>query len=166
MKGLEEMKKLDLYFIDDDYITYLRKFDERVRFNRNKTRPYLGVVCKINGINYFAPLASPKDKHLNMNPKAIDIWKIADGRLGIININNMIPCSFNVLTKAIPSVSDYVYRSLLIEQLDWINQNKDSLYKKISTFVKRYEQGILDKRVMDRCCDFKLLEEKYLNYKK
>jgi len=36
-------------------------------------------------------LASPKPKHININPKAIYIYKIKDGELGVVNINNMIP---------------------------------------------------------------------------
>lgn len=39
--------KLTLYFIDEDYINYLRKFDDKVRFNKNKTRPYLEATEKV-----------------------------------------------------------------------------------------------------------------------
>ena len=34
-------------------------------------------------------MSSPKKKHLNMH--SLDIYKIQDGKLGIINFNNMIP---------------------------------------------------------------------------
>jgi len=39
-----ENKKLNLYYIDDEYIKYLRSFDSRVPFNKNKRRPYISVV--------------------------------------------------------------------------------------------------------------------------
>ena len=36
------MKTLKIYYIDTNYINYLRKFDNRVAFNKNKARPYVG----------------------------------------------------------------------------------------------------------------------------
>ena len=84
------VKILKIYYLDENYINYLRKFDSRVAYNKKMTRPYIGVVYTLNGLNYFAPLSSPKPKHLKMSDKAIDIFKIRNGELGIININNMI----------------------------------------------------------------------------
>ncbi len=51
---------LKIYYLDDDYINYLRKFDNKVAYNKNSTRSYVGVVYTINELNYFAPLSSPK----------------------------------------------------------------------------------------------------------
>ena len=79
------MKTLKIYYIDNNYINYLRKFDNRVAYNKTKTRPYVGVVYTFNKETYFAPLSSPKHKHLTMNEKAVDIFKIKDGELGIVN---------------------------------------------------------------------------------
>ena len=45
-----------LYAITDEYINYLRKFDNRVYDNKEDTRKvmrkYLGIVLKINELNY------------------------------------------------------------------------------------------------------------------
>lgn len=89
-------RSLKLYFIDAKYVDYLRMFDDKVFYNKNTTKPYVGVVYIFNKHNYFAPLSSPKPKHLKMNSNAIDIFKINDGRQGIVNINNMIPTLKNV----------------------------------------------------------------------
>ena len=51
------------------YVNYLRQFDKNVAYNKNTTRPYIGIVYTYNNYNYFAPLASPKPKHININPK-------------------------------------------------------------------------------------------------
>ena len=59
-------------------------------FDIKNRRPFVGIILKINGINYFAPLSSPKEKHLNMKNN-IDFIKINKGRDGVINLNNMIP---------------------------------------------------------------------------
>ena len=93
------MKNLKIYYISESYINYLRQFDKNVAYNKNTTRPYIGIVYTYNNYNYFAPLASPKPKHININPKAIDIYKIKDGELGVVNINNMIPTPIEELTR-------------------------------------------------------------------
>ena len=104
------MKTLKIYYIDNNYINYLRKFDDRVAYNKTKTRPYVGVVYTFNNQTYFAPLSSPKPKHLTMNKDAIDIFKIKDGELGIVNINNMIPTPISCLTEVLPLVKDMQYK--------------------------------------------------------
>ena len=102
------MNKLKIYYIDNDYIDYLRKFDKRVPYNKTKTRPYVGVVYTFNNQTYFAPLSSPKPKHLTMNKDAIDIFKIKDGELGIVNINNMIPTPIACLTEVLPLIDENI----------------------------------------------------------
>ena len=84
-------KTLKIYYLDENYINYLRKYDNRVAYNKNQKRPYIGVVYTFNGLNYFAPLAHPRPKHLKMSERAIDVFKIDKGKLGVVNINNMIP---------------------------------------------------------------------------
>ena len=41
------MKILKIYYINENYIKYLRKFDKIVPYNKTHTRPYIGVVFKI-----------------------------------------------------------------------------------------------------------------------
>ena len=69
-------KKFNLYYIKEEYIEYLRKFDSRVAYNKNQTRPYVGIVCIYKGQKYFVPMSSPKEKHLKLNPNLADIYKI------------------------------------------------------------------------------------------
>ena len=142
------MKTLKIYYIDTNYINFLRKFDNRVAYNKNKARPYVGVVYTFNNQTYFATLSSPKPKHLTMNDRALDIFKIKDGELGIVNINNMIPTPISCLTEVLPLVKDKQYRKLIIEQTTYLNNHK---------------RDLLDK---DRCCNFRLLEEKCKEYEK
>lgn len=57
--------QLNLYSVSDEYIEYLRNFDNRVYDNKQEirihTRKYLGVVLSINSFNYYIPFSSPKD---------------------------------------------------------------------------------------------------------
>ena len=61
-------------------------------------RPLVGIVLNINGFSYYAPLTSPKLKHLTMKNQ-IDFLKIDGGNLGAINLNNMIPVPNSALIK-------------------------------------------------------------------
>jgi len=159
-----KIKKLKLYYISEDYIKYLRKYDNKVPSNKNNTRPYIGIVYQYNGFNYFAPLSSPKEKHLKMNKKAIDIWKIDDGKLGIINFNNMLPCQNDLLTEVLPTINNVKYRKLLENQIELINKDRNIMLKKIITFHNKYNKNLLTENVKNRCCNFRLLELKCQEY--
>ena len=143
----------------------MRNYDSRVAYNKVPNRPYVGVVYEYNGFNYFAPLSSPKLKHLKIKNNAIDVFKIKNGELGVININNMIPTPMEVLKEAIPNVKNQKYKLLLINQIDYINHNKQKLYSKVKQFQTRYRKGYIESNILERCCDFSLLEEKCLEYK-
>ena len=158
------MKGLKIYYIDESYINYLRSFDPNVAYNKNATRPYIGVVYTYNNYNYFAPLYSPKPKHMEINAKAIDIFKIKDGELGVVNINNMIPTPIETLTEVLPTVTDTKYKKLLEEQLTFLNNHKAELFKKINHFQNMYRKGHLYDNILSRCCNFPLLEEKFKEY--
>ena len=159
------MKSIKIYFLSDDYVNYLRCFDKKIYYNKNSTRPYIGVVYQIDNHNYFAPLASPKPKHLIMNSKNIDIFKLDNGTLGIVNINNMIPVPIDCLTEALPIIKDKNYKNLIIKQLTFLNDNKQELLNKVHLFMLEYKKEHLPKNVKKRCCDFDLLEEKCKEYK-
>lgn len=158
------MKGLKIYYIDESYINYLRKFDSNVAYNKNSTRPYIGIVYTYNNYNYFAPLYSPKPKHIEINPKSIDIFKIKNGELGVVNINNMIPTPIEVLTEVLPTITDIKYKKLLEEQLTFLNNHKAELFKKITHFQNMYRKGHLYENILNRSCNFLLLEEKFKEY--
>ena len=160
------MKNFKIYYISENYINYLRKFDKNVAYNKNTTRPYIGIVYTYNNYNYFAPLASPKPKHVNIDSKAIDIFKIKNGELGVVNINNMIPTPIEELTEVLPIIKDEKYKKMLEEQLTFLNNNKAELLKKINYFQNLYRKGHLGSNILNRCCNFILLEEKFKEYVK
>ena len=60
-----------LYSVTDEYIKYLRKFDNRVYDNkedkRTVMRKYLGIVLKINQLNYYIQMSSPKNSDYKNN---------------------------------------------------------------------------------------------------
>ena len=162
MENIEKIPHFKLYYIDNEYVDYLRKFDKIVPYNKERTRPYIGIVYTYNNMKYFAPLSSPKEKHLNMNEKQPDIYKIDDGKLGIVNINNMLPTPIECLTEVIPTIKDEKYKNLLQNQLTFINTPKNAidLLKKVNYFQKRYRENNLPENIIKRTCNFIILEQK------
>ena len=81
--------------------------------------------------------------------------------MGVVNINNMIPTTIEVLTEVLPTVTDIKYKKLLEEQLTFLNNNKSALFKKINHFQNMYRKGHLYENILNRCCNFPLLEEQF-----
>ncbi len=161
-------KELKLVIIDKNYCDYLRKYDKKVPYNFDKkqNRPFVGVLFKIGNINYYAPLSSPKPKHLKMH-NSIDFLKLDNGKMGAINFNNMIP----VLERNIKYIniqelflSKDEYQILLRKQHRWLNRHTYLILKKSIHLYELYTVNKLPKKLADRCCNFKLLEEKCMEY--
>ena len=74
-------EQLMLVRLDTKYCDYLREFDNKVPYNYNEKelRPFVGVLFKIDKLMYFAPLSSPKPKHLKLKSK-LDFLKINNGK--------------------------------------------------------------------------------------
>ena len=161
---------LRLVKVDSDYCDYLRQFDNKVSYNKyeKELRPFVGVLFTIKNIEYFAPLSSPKPKHLKMR-NTIDFFKIKNGELGAINFNNMIPVrekNYKLidLDKDTLIKSEIKYQKLLKEQLTWLNENYIQVKTKSFKLYDLYNKNRLSDNIKNRCCNFKLLEEKCFEY--
>ncbi len=148
---------MKLYTVKDDYIKYLREFDNNVPYNKEGRRPYVGIVLKVNEMNYFAPLSSPKVKHLEMKDNPT-LTKISGGDLGVINFNNMIPIATKELK--IFTVHDLKNRNLIDKQIRWIKSNKKNICHKAKKLYDLYSYKKLKNNHFKICNNFKLLEEK------
>ncbi len=161
---------LKIVRVNSDYCDYLRRFDNRVSYNKyeKELRPFIGILFTINSCEYFAPLSSPKEKHKKMK-NTVDFFKIKNGELGAVNFNNMIPVKENNyslvdLNKETLTISELKYQKLLREQLAWLNANYMQVKNKSQKLYKLYIDGKLSENIKSRCCDFKLLEEKCIEY--
>ena len=164
------IKNLKVARIESQYCDYLRKYDNKVSYNKNEKelRPFVGLLFKINDCEYFAPLSSPKLKHRKMK-NTIDFMKIKNGELGAVNFNNMIPVNKNNyflvdLNIKSNSIADIKYQKLLKEQLAWLNANYIQVKNKACKLYQLYNNERLPKNIRERCCDFRLLEEKCIKY--
>lgn len=78
----------------------------------------------------------------------------------------MIPTPIEELTEVLPTITDLKYKKMLEEQLTFLNNHKAELFKKINYFQNMFRKGHLSERILERCCNFTLLEEKFKQYTK
>ena len=162
---------LKFYRVDKNYCDFLRQSDPCVPYiqDEKKTRPFVGVLLIVSGLDYFAPLTSPKPKHKSMKNQ-VDFMKINGGDWGAINFNNMIPIHPNCLTAVGMNILDTDdkaekdYKNLLSNQLSWCNSNKAGILDR----AEKLYQMIVAKRtwpeLAKRCCNFPIDEEQYRKY--
>ena len=79
------------------YIDYLLPYAPHLYGNKqpgqNNERKYIGVVLRINDLDYFAPLSSAKKKHKYIE-EGLDFIRVKN--YAVINLNNMIPVPMSV----------------------------------------------------------------------
>lgn len=166
------MEELLFYVVDKNYIKYLSKFEKHVSYNKDETghsRPYLGIVLKIDNYNYFVPLYSYKEhysKYKN-NPSFFFIYDRKIRPLAIIKFSAMIPVpsNFNVISLLEYNEQDKKYKDLISAEYRYINSNKEEIYKRANKMyiaVTKHKNNFL-KTIS---CNFKLLEEKCVEYEK
>ena len=167
----EMFMSFSFYTVDTSYCNFLRQKDSRVPYTMDKKaiRPFLGIVFTVNGFNYYAPLTSPKPKHIHMKNQ-IDFLKINNGEWGAINFNNMIPVLPSSLNKVeiriydSDSKADKDYKNLLANQLSWCNSNKDTIIRQAVKLYNTIVQGRAWGNLSARCCNFTLDEKLCLEY--
>ena len=160
---------MKFYNIVDEYINFLGTFDSKVSKNKQESRPYVGVVIEIEKMKYYAPFTSPKAKHRKMK-NGKDFRKIQGGEYGAINFNNMIPVPDWALKLIdIDNESDQKYRRLLQNQYRAIKADSEEIIKtatRLRELVMTEDENLttFDKRIKERCCNLKILEQVYTQF--
>ena len=109
------MDNIKLYEVVPRYIDYLSPHARHLFHNKQagqqNERKYIGIVLTVNGMDYFAPLSSFKEKHRRMQ-ESLDFIKVKN--YAVINLNNMFPVPAGQYSYVdISKVRDSRYRSLL-----------------------------------------------------
>lgn len=157
------METLKLYRVENKYIRYLHSRDTKVQYNKDARRPYVGIVFKFGGYNYFAPLESPKPNHANIK-NGKHIIKLDSGNYGLIGFNNMIPVHKDALIVFdINAEKDEKYKRLLQRQVSVCNRIKaDILNHAQATYFDVVKKS--NKFLVNISCDFAKLEKACKNY--
>lgn len=154
---------LKFYDIDEDYIKFLKTIDKQVpnvKYDSNN-KFLCGVVLDINGVKYYAPISHKTDKQQTN-------LRIFDNGVPIstIRFSFMIPAFDEVLTyKSFKNISktDPAYASLLYAEYSFCKNNVTDIKAKAFSV---YKIGCNKKHKLNyTCCDFKKLEDHYMEYK-
>ena len=169
----QKLNKLNFYIIKDDYINYLSDFDNHIAYNKKQKRPYIGVLIIVHQHYYFAPLFSPKPKHMKYKEN-LTIIIIKDmknkNNLVIIRFSDMIPVPQECVHLLDIKSKSYGYKRLLSAQYSYINktENRKIIFmksEKLYNIEKKKKKSKMSEFYKNLCCDFKLLEQKSLKYK-
>ncbi len=140
---------MKLIEVTDRYINYMKQFfyktmlDNKENYREN-TRKYLGIIISINGINYFAPLSSPKKSDYDLNGEikkstSIVLRMVKDYNnkpqlLDTIKLNNMIPIPDSEIIQYNFNIEpNNKYKNLIIDELYWIQRNTRKIRKAAKT---------------------------------
>lgn len=171
---------MKLYAVTDEYIRYLRKFDNKVydnkENNRKVMRKYLGIVLTINELNYYIPMSSPKNsdyKDNEIRKSIIPIIRMVSNEeinnipvlKGTLRISNMIPVSISELILYEPkNEQDKDYKILVEKELEFIDKNEEMI-KKYAMILYKQKINNYNVSYIKNVVDFKLLEKKCKEYK-
>ena len=149
--------KFKIVKVDSKYCDYLRQFDNKVPYNafNKELRPFLGILFIVNDVEYFAPLSSPKEKHKTLK-NTLDLLKIDNGNLGVINFNNMIPVKNDNYTDYDLSLqnknkSELQRNILLRKQLRWITKQLEKKNELLPKTVRMSNHLLHNHTNAERC---------------
>ena len=160
------MDEINLYEIDSKYIDHLSQFEKHLFQNKKVTqkfsRKYIGIILKINGFSYFAPLSSFKEKHKRLS-ETKDFIKV--GTYSVINLNNMFPAPMQLCSKVnINNIRDIHYKNLVRAEYRIIKQKTEIILNNSKEIYEHKMKNNGKSKLSQRCNDFKLLEEKCKEY--
>ena len=159
------MDNIKLYEVSPAYIDYLAPHAPHLFRNKQpgqqNERKYIGVVLAVNGVDYFAPLSSFKEKHRKMQ-EGLDFIKVKN--YAVINLNNMFPvpvgqCSYVDISKE----RNPKYRSLLLAEYRYIKSIQKRIRKNAANLYHLKVNGTASP-LTKRCNDFAMLESLCVQY--
>jgi protein AbiQ len=150
------------YTILPEYTGFLQKTDARVPNHGGlgyvQKRPYIGVILKIDGHDFLAPMSSPKPWHDNVKTSDQRFFKVrhnqnAQQSLGVIALCYMLPVVPQSYTMIDFGICDSKYVDLLQAQFDFIKPNKENIIKKAN---KLFDAVVNKKQpyLTSKCCNF------------
>ncbi len=162
------MENIKFYQVNNDYIDYLLSYAPHLFQNKKpgqkNERKYIGIILQINRVDYFAPLSSFKQKHINMN-EMLDFIKVKN--YAVINLNNMFPVPEEEYSYVdISKEQDINYKTLLQAEYRFIKTIQEKIRKNAAVIYKHKIEKGDSTSLARRCNDFLVLEEMCKKYQK
>lgn len=153
---------LKFYDIDKDYVRFLKTFDKQVpniEYTSNN-KFVCGIVLDVHNAKYYAPISH------NTNKQQTNMQIFDNGKpISTIKFSFMVPAYDDVLK--IKNFKDIAktnpnYAALLQAEYSYCRSHIKDIQNKALTV---YKIGCNKNHKLNyTCCDFKLLEEHYLEY--
>lgn len=157
--------QLIMYDISEEYKDYLRTFDSKVSEKEN--RKFYGILIVKDNIDYYIPFTSKVDKKTS-SKLTINIKSKNDEIIAKLLLNNMIPV--NEKDSRIVDVSNSKYKDYFNNEISYLRKEnviQELLKKAENIFSVLDNPNHIDyKFFKSLCCDFKLLEQKCIEYNK
>lgn len=163
-------ENLKLYKVSKEYMNFLNEADFRVPKVEEYESDLVGTVVDLDEYSYFIPLTTHKFKH-KLIKNSIDVIKLDEGKLGVLNLNNMVPVTNNdvemidINNQNLNSTYDIKNKILMNKQVRCLNREK--VKEKIIKQANRLHKLVLNnsnEKLNKKCCDFALLEAKCDRY--
>lgn len=162
---------MDFYRVDEKYNAFLQNYEKEhrgitkvpnLRYS-DRSKFSFGAVLIINDINYYVSVSSfDKKQEANI---LIRVKGDREEIKGSLRFNYMIPVPDECLSRlTIKEEDDENYRNLLNKEYQFCKDNEDKIEKKAK---KIYDMVVENKKqkLTDNSCDFKLMEQAYMEYK-
>ena len=124
--------KLKFYEIDNDYIQYLKQYDNKIpdiTYSSNN-KFVLGIVLRMDHYHYFAPISS-----FAIQQQTNLVIKNNSRAISSIRFSFMFPIPIEVLNLKDFSSGTQSYRDLLNVELQFCNQNIAEIKKKQIKYI-------------------------------
>jgi len=183
--------KLTFVNIDQDYLKYLHENCSEVFYKpiAYDNKPYIGILINEDENKYVIPLSSAKEKHKFWNDVEADrflIYEISnkkplsknavfkenpDGTIkqifSVIDLKKMLPIKEGLYTRVDlttdpqDSVETRNYKNLMNKEFAFCLKILPLIIQKANEL---YDKQISTGKIVNFCCDFRLLEEKSREY--
>ena len=159
-------QKIRFYEVEDEYRRYLYQFDKKVSLKSD--RNYTGIIVSLENIFYVIPLTSKplrKDGRKRNKRTTVEIYNESGILISALLINNMIPVDLRYCN--LVNIEKEKYKDYLISEYTYLRKKeviKEILLKVSNVYdIVKHDK---DDFLKSFCCDFKLLEDKCVIYKK
>ena len=171
------MDDYKIYSVSDEYIDYLRKYEPNVysnkEGNRTHTRKYIGTVFKMNGMNYFVPMSSPKETDYQVagsgkviKKSIVPIIRITEKNNGVkelkgtLRISHMIPVPEDqLLLYDLDNEVDADYKALVHSEAIFIRKNAAKIQNNAELLYKQKQINDESAGYVKHALDYKHLED-------
>ena len=171
------------YLLNKEYLDYVRGFDPFVPSldgYGGKFKPFFGKLFSVNQIDYYAPISSGKQKHIQFREtnlfykiylrNELDAEKLVKKPVAVIDLKHIIPVPATQATllendsilnnDAYGSASEKSkYLVLLRQELAWVNSNEEKIVANAKILHEKC-MTIESFHIHKKCLNLRLLEQK------